>query len=100
MKRESFVYWLKEFTSAEIIPIVTHRFGLMECRFYSERAACSLAMRDAAPVFSSTLVLIALPYHAKKTLLIELLASGEAGRIEFRLVQSGPASWLTHANNH
>lgn len=57
-------------------------------------------MRDAAAVFSRALVLIALLCRAEKTFKVELLTGGEASRIEFRLIQGGPATWLTNANNH
>lgn len=57
-------------------------------------------MRDAAAVFSRALVLIALRYCAGKTREVERLTGGAACGIEFRLIQGGPATRLTSANNH
>ena len=59
-----------------------------------------LAVRDAATIFSSTLVLIAFGYCTAKTRKILLLAVGKTGRIIWGLVQGRSTSRLTNANHH
>ena len=58
-----------------------------------------LAVGKATPILSGALMLIALRYGTKKTCEIKLLARGAAGGIE-RLIQGGPATRLTNAENH
>ena len=45
-------------------------------------------------------MLIALRCSTEETFKVELLTGGEAGGIEFRLIQCGPGTRLTNANNH